>query len=52
VAFAFYRLTGPISLVPAAAVCLAIVIVEIAFVTEMLGSAYDRLDLSQVERAE
>jgi ABC-2 type transport system permease protein len=52
VAFAFYRLAGPISLVPAAAVCLAIVIVEIAFVTEMLGSAYDRLDLAQIERAE
>ena len=52
IAFAFYRLVGAVSFVPAAIVCLAIVAVEIALVTEMLGAGYDRIDLSQIERAE
>ena len=52
VTFAFYRLIGDISLVPAAVVCLAIVAIEILVVTEMLGGVYDRIDLSQVERSE
>ena len=52
IAFAFYRLVGAVSLVPAAVVCLAIVAVEIGLITEMLGAAYDRIDLSEVERAD
>ena len=52
VTFAFYRVMGPVSLVPAAAVCAAVVAVEIAILTEMLGAAYDRIDLPQVERSE
>jgi ABC-2 type transport system permease protein len=50
IGFVFYRFVGAVSLVPAAVVCLAIVAVEIGLVTEMLGAAYDRVDLSQVER--
>jgi hypothetical protein len=50
--FAFYRVVGPVSIVPAAAVCVAIVAVEIAILTEMLGAAYDRIDLPQVERSD
>jgi hypothetical protein len=50
VGFAFYRLIGPPAFVPAAAVCLAAVSIEIALVTEMLAGPYDRVDLSQVER--
>jgi len=52
VALAVYRLVGAVSLIPAALVCLAIVAVEVGLVTEMLGAAYDRIDMSQVERAE
>jgi len=52
VTFAFLRLIGPVILVPAGLVCLAIVAVELALVTEMLGGAYERIDLSQVERSE
>ncbi|MEP7308176.1 MAG: putative ABC exporter domain-containing protein [Acidobacteriota bacterium] len=50
--FAFYRVMGPVSIVPAAAVCVAVVAVEIAILTELLGAAYDRIDLPQVERSE
>lgn len=52
IAFVFYRFAGMVSLVPAAVVCLAIVVVEILLVTEMIGAAYDRIDLSHVERGE
>ena len=52
IGFAFYGLVGAVSLVPAGVVCLAIVAVEIGLVTEMLGAAYDRVDLSHVERGE
>lgn len=52
IAFGFYRLVGPVSFVPAAVVCLVITVVEIALVTEMLGAAYARIDLSEVERNE
>ena len=38
--------------VPAAAVCSLIVAIEIVVATEMLGPAYDRIDLSAVERVE
>ena len=53
VGFVFYRLTGsPFVFVPAAGVCLAIVATEVMLATEALGPAYDRIDLSGVERSE
>jgi ABC-2 type transport system permease protein len=53
VAFAFYRVTGsPLVFIPAAAVCLAVVVIELMLATEALGPAYDRIDLSGVERGE
>jgi hypothetical protein len=53
VGFVFYRLTGsPLVFVPAAVVCLAIVVTEVMVATEALGPLYDRLDLSGVERSE
>ena len=53
VAFVFFRLTGsPLVFVPGALICLAAVAVEVVLATEVLGPAYDRIDLSGVERAE
>jgi hypothetical protein len=53
VGFVFYLLTrSPIVFVPAAAVCLVIVVIEVILATEALGPAYDRIDLSAVERSE
>lgn len=52
VAFAFYRFGGTMAFVPGAIVCLSLVAIEIVLVTEMLGAAYERIDLSQVERSE
>jgi hypothetical protein len=49
-AFAFYRIAGAVSVVPAAVVCVVVVAVEIGLVTQVLGTAYDRIDLPQVER--
>jgi ABC-2 type transport system permease protein len=50
--FAFFRFVGAVVLVPAAAVCLGIVAVEVMIATEALGPAYERIDLSDVEKAE
>jgi hypothetical protein len=50
--FALYRFVGIASLVPAAAACLAVVAVEVVVVTEVLGLAYERVDVTEVERAE
>ncbi len=50
--FAFWRVIGPAVLVPAAAICAVIVLVEVLAVTEALGPVYERLDLSGVERSE
>jgi hypothetical protein len=50
--FAFFRLIGAAVLVPAASACLAIVALEVILATEALGPAYERIDLSDVERAE
>ena len=50
--FAFQRFLGPWVLIPAAAVCTAIVGLEVLMATEALGPAYERLDLSSVERGE
>jgi hypothetical protein len=50
--FAFHRLIGIVVLIPAAAVCTVIVLVEVLMATEMLGPVYERMDASAVERAE
>jgi hypothetical protein len=52
VAFAFWRLLGPAAAVPAATVCSGIMAIEVLLATEMLGPAYERLDVTTVERAE
>jgi hypothetical protein len=49
---AFHKLLGTAVLIPAAAVCTAIVLIEVLAVTEALGPAYERVDLSEVERSE
>jgi hypothetical protein len=50
--FAFRRLLGPAAVIPAAVVFSAIMTIEVLLATEMLGPAYERLDISAVERAE
>ncbi len=50
--FVFHRLIDAAALVPAAMVGLAIVCVEVLLATEALGPAYERIDLSDVERGE
>jgi ABC-2 type transport system permease protein len=49
---AFYRFIGPWVLLPAAVVCAAMLVVEALIATEALGPAYERLDITSVERAE
>ncbi len=50
--FAFHRLAGPLVFPPAAAVCTAVVAIEVLLATEALGPVYEKLDLSGIERAE
>jgi hypothetical protein len=50
--FGFSRLVGAVAVVPAAAVYVAIVAIEVLLATEALGPAYERIDLSAVEREE
>lgn len=50
--FAFARFIGPWILVPAAIVATTAVGLEVLMATEALGPAYERLDLTSVERAE
>ena len=50
--FALAYFIGSAALVPAAAVGAAIVAVEVLLATEALGPAYERLDVTAVERAE
>jgi putative ABC exporter len=50
--FALRRLVGWWVLIPAAIVCTSIVGVEVLMATEMLGPAYERLDLTSVERGD
>jgi len=50
--FAFSRFIGAAVLVPGAAICLGIVAIEVLAITEALGPAYERLDLTGIERAE
>jgi hypothetical protein len=52
VAFLFYPWLGITMAVPAAAVCLTVVAMEVLLATEALAGAYERLDLSAVEPAE
>jgi hypothetical protein len=53
VSFVFYRLLDtPFVFVPGAAVCLAIVAIEVILATEALAPAYEQIDLSGVERRE
>ena len=51
-AFGLYRWIGIAAAVPAAAVCLTTVAMEILLATEALGGAYERIDLSAVETPE
>ena len=50
--FAFERMLGPAVLVPATALFTLIVLMEVLVATELLGPAYERLDLLSVERGE
>ncbi|MBZ5557541.1 MAG: putative ABC exporter domain-containing protein [Acidobacteriia bacterium] len=50
--FAFSRFIGAAVLVPGAAICLGIVAIEVLAITEALGPAYERLDLTGIERPE
>ena len=48
-----YRVAGsPLALVPAAAVCLVVVGIEVLLATEALGPAFERVDLLAVDRTE
>jgi hypothetical protein len=52
IALVLIRWIGPVSLVPAALACGVALLVETVAATEALGSAYERLDMTDVERAE
>jgi hypothetical protein len=52
VGLVLWRLLGPAAVVPAAIVCAAVMAIEIVLATEMLGPAYERLDVTAVERSE
>jgi len=52
VAFVFRLFVGSAAVIPAAAVCSAALLLEVLVMTELLGPAYERLDLLAVERAE
>jgi ABC-2 type transport system permease protein len=49
---AFYRFIGPWVLVPGALITALIIFVEVTIATEAIGAAYERLDITSVERAE
>jgi hypothetical protein len=50
--FAFRRFVGWWILIPAAAICTSIIALEVLMATEALGPAYERLDLTSVERGD
>ncbi len=52
IVFAFRRFIGAAALVPAAAVCGVIVLVEVLMATEAIAPMYERMDLVSVERGE
>jgi hypothetical protein len=50
--FVVGRFVGPVSVIPAALICAAIIAVEVLLATEALGPAYENIDLTAVERGE
>ncbi len=50
--FAAHTFLGAAALIPAAAACTGIVMIEVLAVSEALGPAYERMDLLAVERSE
>ncbi len=48
----FHRIAGTVVLVPMAALFAVIVLVEVLAMTELLGPAYERVDVTSVERPE
>lgn len=46
------RVVGPLAMVPAAAVCSVVLLVESHALTSRLGPLFDRLDLTDIERVE
>jgi len=48
----FHRLVGAVVLIPMALVFAAIVLTEVLAVTELLGPAYEKIDVTSVERPE
>jgi len=52
VGIAFRRSIGAAALIPAAAVCGAIVLIEVLMAVEAIAPAYERMDLVSVERGE
>jgi len=48
----FHRLAGDVVFVPAAIAFAAVVLVEVVATTELLGPAYDRIDVTSVEKGE
>ena len=48
----FHRLVGSAVFVPMAIVFAAIVVTEVVVITELLGPAYERIDVTSVERPE
>jgi hypothetical protein len=50
--FALRAVAGASAVVPGAIVCAAIIAVEVLLLTEALGPAYERLDITAVEHAE
>jgi hypothetical protein len=50
--FAFYRFIGPWVFIPGAVSGALILLIEVLLATEALGPAYERLDITSVERAE
>jgi len=49
---ALHRLVGNVVLVPAAVAFSVIVLVEVLLVTELLGPAYEKIDVTSIERPE
>ena len=52
IVFAFRRFIGAAAIVPAAAVCGVIVLLEVLMVTDAIAPVYERMDLVSVERGE
>jgi len=48
----FHRLVGDVVYVPAAVAFAIVVLIEVVVATELLGPAYERIDLSSIEKGE